>query len=134
MIAMMIFIHLIMLLIIGFGVGYWLLVTANKHEGRLKTLGESLGFVLIALVILYSILGFFYSMNIKDSDYMPGIEKQKTQMLDKEENAENENIQNEDKGPIMDSENNPIMDNGKNEGNEEMQEGPKEEESKPTKY
>lgn len=126
MIAMMIFIHLIILLTIGFGVGYWLLITANKHEGRLKTIGESLGFVLIVLVILYSILGFFYSINIKDTDYMPGMGQQKTQMLDNEQNEENENIQNDEKNQMIDDE--------KNEGNEEMQEGSKEEESKPTKY
>lgn len=126
MIAMMILIHLIILLVIGFGVGYWLLITANKHEGRLKTIGESLGFVLIALVILYSILGFFYSINIKDTDYMQGVGQQKTQMSDKEENEENENIQKDEKSPIMDNE--------KSEENEEMQEGPKEEESNPTKY
>lgn len=123
MISMMIFIHLIMLLIIGFGVGYWLLVTANKHEGRLKTLGESLGFVLIALVIIYSILGFFYSIKIKDTNFMPGVGQQTTQMSDKEEN---ENIQKDEKSPMMDNE--------KSEENEEMQEGSKEDESKPTKY
>lgn len=105
MITMMILIHLIMLLIIGFGVGYWLLVTANKHEGRLKSLGEVLGTTLIAIVILYSMMGFFYSMNLKDKDYMPGMGQQKTQMSDKEEN----------------------------EKNEEMQEGSKEEENKPIK-
>lgn len=125
MIAMMIFIHLIMLLIIGFGVGYWLLVTANKHEGHLKTLGEMLGTILIALVILYSILGFSYSLKIKDTEYMPGVGQQKTQMSDKEENEKNENIKNDEK--------NPMMDNEKSEENEEMQEGSKEEESKPIK-
>lgn len=117
MIAMMIFIHLIILLTIGFGVGYWLLITANKHEGRLKTIGESLGFVLIALIILYAILGFFYSIKISDSDYMPGVGQQKTQMLNNEEKEEK----------------NPMMDNEKSEENEEMQEGPKEDESKPVK-
>lgn len=122
MIAMMIFIHLIMLLIIGFGVGYWLLVTANKHEGRLKSLGEVLGTILIAIVILYSMLGFFYSMKIKDTDFMPGIGQQKTQMSD---NEKNEEMQNDEK--------NSIMDNGKNEENEEMQEGSKEDENKPIK-
>lgn len=122
MIAMMIFIHLIVLLTIGFGVGYWLLITANKHEGRLKTLGESLGFVIIALVILSAILGFFYSTNIKDSDYMPGVGQQKTQMLNNEDKEENEEIQKDEKNPMMD-----------NEKSEEMQESPKEDESKPIK-
>lgn len=125
MFAMMIFIHLIMLLIIGFGVGYWLLVTANKHEGRLKSLGEYLGYILIAMVIFYSIIGFFYSMKIKDTNFMPGMGQQKTQMLDKEDNEENENIQKNEQYPMMDNE--------KSEDNEEMQEGSKEEENKPLK-
>lgn len=125
MIAMMIFLHLIILLTIGFGVGYWLLITANKHEGRLKTIGEVLGFALIALVIFYSILGFFYSINIKDDCYMPGIGQQKTQMLDNEENEDKENIQKNNKSPMIDNE--------KSEENEEMQEDTKENESKSIK-
>jgi len=123
MIAMMIFIHLIILLTIGFGVGYWLLITANRHEGRLKTIGEYLGFVLIAMVILYSILGFFYSINVKDNNYMPGVGQQKTQMLNNEDKEENEDIQKDEKYPMMDNE--------KSEENGEMQEGSKENESKP---
>lgn len=123
MIAMMIFIHLIILLTIGFGVGYWLLITANKHEGRLKTIGESLGYVLLVTVILYVILGFFYSMKISDSDYMPGIGQQKSPMEYKEENEEQEGIQKNEK--------NPMMDNEKSEENEETQEGPNEYGNKP---
>lgn len=118
MIAMMIFIHLIILLTLAFGVGYWLLITANRHEGRLKTIGESLGYVLIVTVILYAILGFFYSMKISDSDYIPGIGQQKTQMEYKEENGEKEDIQKNEK--------NPMMDNEKSEETEEKQEGPQE--------
>lgn len=121
MIAMMIFIHLIILLTIGFGVGYWLLITANKHEGRLKTIGESLGFALIALVIIYAVLGFFYSIKISDSDYMQGIRQQKMQMLDKEENEEY----------LQKNEKYPMMDNEKRGENEEMQEESQENESKP---
>jgi len=101
MIAMMIFIHLIILLTIGFGVGYWLLITANTHEGRLKTIGEYLGFALIALVILSAVFGFFASMNIKDSEYMPGVGQQKTQM---QNNEENDNLQNNEARPMMNNE------------------------------
>lgn len=111
MIAMMIFIHLIILLTIGFGVGYWLLITASKYDGRLKTIGESLGFALIALVVLSAVFGFLYSTTIKDSDYMPGIGQQKTQMLNNEDKEENEDIQKNEK--------NPMMDNEKSEDNEE---------------
>lgn len=111
MVAMMIFIHLIILLTLGFGVGYWILITANKHEGRLKTIGESLGFALIALVILYAVLGFFYSMKIDDSDYMPSMRKESMQKLYRKQN---DNIQN--------NEPRPMMDNEKSEKNQEKQE------------
>ena len=116
MIAMMIFVHLLILLTIGFGVGYWLLITASKYEGRLKTIGESLGFALIALVIASAVLGFLYSINIKDSDYMPGVGQQKTQMLNNEENEKN-----------------PMMDNEKSEDNGETQDASQENENGPVK-
>lgn len=125
MIAMMIFVHLIILLTIGFGVGYWLLITANKHEGRLKTIGETLGFALIGLVILSVVFGFFFSMKISDSDYMPGVGQQKKQMLNNEEKEEKEDIQKDEK--------NPMMDNEKSEEIEEKQESSNEDKSNPVK-
>lgn len=97
MIAMMIFIHLLILLAIGFGVGYWLLITANKHEGRLKTIGESLGFTLIGLVILSAVFGFFSSMKIDDSDYIPSMRQENMQELYREQN---DNTQSNEPGEI----------------------------------
>lgn len=122
MIAMMIFIHLIILLTIGFGVGYWLLITASKYEGRLKTIGESLGFALIALVILSAVFGFFSSIKIDDSDYMPNIRQENMQKLYREENG---NLQN--------NETRPMMNNESSEQNGEMQEEPQENENNPIK-
>lgn len=122
MIGIMIFIHLVILLTIGFGVGYWLLITANKHEGRLKTIGESLGFTLIVLVILSSVLGFFSSMRIDDSDYMPIMRQENMQKLLREQN---DDILNNDTRPMMNSEN--------NEESEEMQETLKEDQNSPVK-
>ena len=119
MIAMMIFIHLIILLTIGFGVGYWILITANTHEGRLKTIGESLGFALIALVILSIIFGFFYSTSVKDSDYMPSMRNENMQKLYREENENNGTR--------------PMMNNENSQENGEMQEEPQENENKPIK-
>lgn len=101
MISMMIFIHLIILLTIGFGVGYWLLVTASKYEGRLRTIGESLGFALIALVIFSAVLGFFYSMKIDESDYMPCMRQENMQKLYREHD---DNLQNNENRPMMNNE------------------------------
>lgn len=96
-----------MLLAIGFGVGYWLLVTANKHEGNLKTVGEYLGVAIIALVILTTVLGFFYSIKVSDSDYLPNVRQQKFQILDKNKPED-----------IQKNEDNPMLNNETNEDNE----------------
>lgn len=119
MTAMMIFIHLIILLTIGFGVGYWILINANKHEGRLKTIGESLGFTLIALVILSAVFGSFSSMKINDSDYMPNMKQENMQKLYREENENNET--------------NPMINNESSQENGRMQESSKENENMPVK-
>lgn len=115
MIAIMIFIHLIILLTIGFGVGYWILITASKYEGRLKTIGESLGFSLIALVILSAVFGFFFSMKIDDSEYMPNMRQENMQKLYREQNEYN--------GAR------PMMHNENSQENGEMQEEPQENEN-----
>jgi len=120
MIAMMIFIHLIILLTIGFGVGYWLLITASKYEGRLKTIGESLGFTLIILVILSAVFGFFSSMKIDDSDYMPSMKQENMQKLYREQN---DNIQNPEQRPMMNNE--KSEENGETRGeSQENENGP----------
>jgi len=122
MVAMMIFIHLIILLTFGFGVGYWLLITASKYEGRLKTIGESLGFTLITLVILAGLFGFFSSMRIDESDYMPRMRQENMQKLYREQN---ESLQN--------NETRPMMNNQRSEENVEMQEEYQENVNKPIK-
>lgn len=62
--ASMLFTFQIILLVIGLGVGYLILVKANTHEGNLKTIGEALGWTLIALTIFLAICNFFYSITI----------------------------------------------------------------------
>ena len=86
MIAITIFMHLIIFLIIGFGVGYWLLMKTSKYKGRIRTTKENIGVVFIALVIFLALFGFFYSMNINKSDYMPNIRQENTQKLYQEQN------------------------------------------------
>lgn len=120
MIAMMIFMHLIIVLTLGFGVGYWLLITASKYEGRLKTIGESLGFALIAMVILSAISGFFYSIKISDSDYIPNLRQQKMQMLEREQNESFQNNQTR-----------PMINNETSDENGEMQDESQENDSRP---
>lgn len=54
----------IILLAIGFGVGYLFLINAKSQESNLKSVGEILGWVLIAATIVLAILNFAYSINI----------------------------------------------------------------------
>lgn len=62
--ASMLFTFQIVLLVIGLGVGYLILIKANTHEGNLKTVGEALGWALIGLTIFLAICNFFYSITI----------------------------------------------------------------------
>lgn len=62
--ASMLFIFQIVLLVIGLGVGYLILIKANTYEGHLKTIGEALGWALIALTGFLAICNFFYSITI----------------------------------------------------------------------
>lgn len=58
------FIIQIMLLVIGFSVGYWFLITASKQEERLKIIGEILGWIIIVGTIFLLICNFFLSIMI----------------------------------------------------------------------
>lgn len=54
----------IILLAIGFGIGYLFLVKSKSQENNLKTTGEILGWILIAATVILEILNFSYSINI----------------------------------------------------------------------
>lgn len=54
----------IVLLVLGFGVGYLFLIKASTQAGNLKNIGETLGWALIALTIFLAICNFFYSITI----------------------------------------------------------------------
>lgn len=67
MLVPMVFTSQIILLIIGFGAGYLLLITAKGQEYKLKNIGEALGWALIALTIFLSIVNFVYSIKIANN-------------------------------------------------------------------
>lgn len=60
----------IILLAIGFGVGYWLLMIASEQEGTLKIIGQTLGGILIVMALISAMFGSYYSMNIARRSYM----------------------------------------------------------------
>lgn len=72
MMIIMQFAFQIILLAVGFGVGYWLIITASKQEGTIKTFGKALGGILIVMAIILEIFSAYYSMKISNRGYMQG--------------------------------------------------------------
>lgn len=64
MLISMLFASQIIILVIGLGVGYWLLITSNGYEGRLKMIGETLAWILIVVTILLAAFNFSYSLSL----------------------------------------------------------------------
>lgn len=89
---MMIFMHFTfqtLLLSIGFGVGYWLLITAASQEFILKIIGRSLGGLLIVMTIFFAIFSCYYSTKFSIPQYTPLVETEDRQLIDSEENRIN---------------------------------------------
>ena len=114
------FISVIIMLAIGFGVGYGLLVIANTKEGELKSVGKLLGWGLIAAAIIVAIPSFIYSFKMSSTRYMPSgcpmgrmMEHQRTQMInspdeqgtpDANDSEDNVNLQDNEQRPMMNDE------------------------------
>lgn len=64
MIISMLFASQIILLVIGFGIGYWLLITANEREGYLRVTGETLGWILIVATAILALANFTYAVTV----------------------------------------------------------------------
>lgn len=62
----------IILLAVGFGVGYWLILTANAQQGAIRTFGQALGGVLIIMALVLELFSAYYSMKISNQGYMQG--------------------------------------------------------------
>ena len=57
----------LIILAIGYGVGYWLLVTADRQDRKwMNILGTIFGWILISLSILISLLGLYFHVNHKE--------------------------------------------------------------------
>lgn len=70
MILLMHFIFQIILLSIGFGVGYSLLLKANKQEGGLNIVGKILGWILILMTLITSSFCSYYSIKMFKTGHM----------------------------------------------------------------
>lgn len=72
MMIIMQFAFQVILLAVGFGVGYWLIITANTQQDTIKTFGQALGGVLIIMALILEIFSAYYSMKISNRGYMQG--------------------------------------------------------------
>lgn len=95
----------VILLGIGFGVGYWLLITANQHEGALKRIGQALGSILIGIALFFAIFGCCYSMWIANRMFInSGCPVQR--FMEQEESAPNGEFQKDEARPLIENEQN----------------------------
>jgi len=103
----------IILLAVGFGVGYWILIIADSQAGRLKSLGNFLGMLLIAVSIIFAMFSCYYSLKIGNRDYMQsGCPRERMQKqgpvtdIRQGENRENaKEIKNNSDMPLSETEN-----------------------------
>lgn len=72
MMIIMQFAFQIILLAVGFGVGYGLILAANTQQGTLKTFGQALGGVLIIMAVILEMFSAYYAMKISNQGYMQG--------------------------------------------------------------
>lgn len=70
MMVIMQFVFQIIILAVGFGVGYWLIITANSQEGTIKNFGQALGGVLIVMAMILEIFSCYYMMKLSNSAYL----------------------------------------------------------------
>lgn len=62
----------VIMLAIGFAVGYWLLTTAARYETRLNKIGETLAWVLIASTLFLTVCNLLFSLSSMNSKhYIP---------------------------------------------------------------
>lgn len=98
---------------LSFGVSYWLFVTADKFNTRLKPIGETLSWTLITLTLISLLYSFFYSMTLTDKEYMRNncpvikiIEQQEQPLVEGQQPDDMNNGQNADDNQDTDDEGN----------------------------
>lgn len=123
MMIIMQFTFQIILLAVGFGVGYLLLIAANGQQNTMKTIGQTLGGILIVMAIILAIFSCYYAMKIANKGYMQGgcpvqkimqqenesqrqneddegLQNNSSQIVNPQENDNNNSSQNSEERPI----------------------------------
>lgn len=111
MMIIMQFTFQIILLAIGFGVGYWLILNANQQEGSIKTIGQTLGGILIVMAMILAIFSCYYSMKIANKGYMQGgcpmmQQLQEKPMMNNENAQEAETLDENETAPMLNQDEN----------------------------
>lgn len=52
----------VVMLAVGFAIGYWILMSADRYQGRLNRIGELLAWVLIGATVFLTICNFFFAV------------------------------------------------------------------------
>lgn len=62
----------VVMLTIGFAIGYWLLISADRYQGRLNQIGEILAWILIASTVFLTICNLLFAMfSMNPKQYTP---------------------------------------------------------------
>jgi len=112
----------IILLAVGFGVGYALMIVANSQQANMKSLGNTLGGLLIAVSIIFAIFSCYYSLKIGNRDYMQsGCPRERmmqegpvTDIREGENRKQTKEIQNNSDMPLSETENSDDYPENKN--------------------
>lgn len=112
MMIIMQFTFQIILLAVGFGVGYLLLISAGNQQATLKTIGQALGGILIVMAMILAIFSCYYSMKISSKGYMQGgcpiqkmMNQQEAPIINGEQSDVDEDVQKNKSESAMDNEN-----------------------------
>lgn len=101
------FISQIAILVLGLGVGYWLLIKADTQEESLKSIGKNLAWALITVTTFLAICNFFYSIIILNKyvggKYCPGASSSELQQQAEQENDQASSQGDQNSQPIEDS-------------------------------
>lgn len=62
----------VIMLAVGFAVGYWLLMSAGRYESKMNKTGEMLGWILIASTVFFTVCNFLFAFSImNEKQYTP---------------------------------------------------------------
>lgn len=122
MLMLVYFILLIILLSVGFGVSYWLLIEADKQDDTLGIIGKVLGWILIVITLIVASVNIYYSAKMIKNFYVKEeIREEMQEQIQEQRNPQI--IEKKDKEEVQEQKNTPTANKeAKEEAQEELQE------------